>query len=341
MKKLKSIFTLCILFTMCFHFNSFSTFSIAAVDTVTKQVGVAGASCIDRINRIGWVSPGIGALNAQYALSTSNRDHAGLLMDNGFSPEEILDSMAEYDNNHQSRQYDLVDLVNNGRSAAFTGRNAALENGYILGKTYAIAGNTLLGEYVLDSMENRFLETEGTLADKLMAALQGAKFPGADNRCDNGSLNKSSISAILMVAKPDDNINNLYLDLDVEDTDIRDDPIDEIQVLYDEWLATNTIADASVYGVDPLILSQNSPNPFVQETNISYHVTQNGMVSLKIYATDGREIVTLVNENRGAGKFNVSWDGKDKAGNLAVGGVYIYRLETKSTVQTRRMLLLR
>ncbi len=51
-------------------------------------------------------------------------------------------------------------------------------------------------------MEYRFLNTEGSLAEKLMSALQGAKVPGADTRCLNEGT--SSLSAFVRVAKPND-----------------------------------------------------------------------------------------------------------------------------------------
>ena len=82
---------------------------------------------------------------------------------------------------------------------------------HIVGPNYAIQGNILSGQAILDSMEARFLATPGPLADKLMAALQGANVPGADTRClANGT---SSLSAFLRVAKPNDLPGAFYLDL--------------------------------------------------------------------------------------------------------------------------------
>ena len=54
---------------------------------------------------------------------------------------------------------------------------------HIIGDHYAIQGNILLGQSILDSMESRFLNTSGSLSEKLMASLQGAKVIGADTRC--------------------------------------------------------------------------------------------------------------------------------------------------------------
>jgi len=99
---------------------------------------------------------------------------------------------------------------------------------------YSIQGNILLGQQIIDSMESRFIHTSGTLADKLMAALQGANVVGADSRCTPEGV--SSLSAFLRVAKPENDPDSLYLDLNVAETPYGVEPIDELQVLYDEWL---------------------------------------------------------------------------------------------------------
>ena len=59
----------------------------------------------------------------------------------------------------------------------------------------------------LENMENQFLDTDGDLSQKLMAALQGANIPGADIRCIDDSL--SSLSAFIRLAKHDDS-NDSY-----------------------------------------------------------------------------------------------------------------------------------
>ena len=112
--------------------------------------------------------------------------------------------------------------------------------GHILGQTYAIQGNILINEEVLISMENSFNSTSGTLADKLMASLQGANIPGADSRCLSNQT--SSLSAFIRVADSMDDNNNLLLDLNINNTNNGQEPIDLLQDLYDQW----------VYEQDPL-----------------------------------------------------------------------------------------
>ena len=89
------------------------------------------------------------------------------------------------------------------------------------------------------------------------------------------------------------------------------------------------------------ILSQNYPNPFNPETRISYQIPSiEGQdiqhVTLKVYDTLGREVQTLVDENKKAGYYTTILDGNDVA-----SGVYFYRLEAGDFIQTRRMLLLK
>ncbi|MDX1462939.1 MAG: T9SS type A sorting domain-containing protein, partial [Marinirhabdus sp.] len=95
--------------------------------------------------------------------------------------------------------------------------------------------NILLNQTVIDNMEDNFNNTPGTLADKLMAALQGANFPGADARClADGT---SSTTAYLVVYKEDDEMNDPYLRLNVGEQAAGIEPIDILQDLYDAFLS--------------------------------------------------------------------------------------------------------
>jgi hypothetical protein len=83
-------------------------------------------------------------------------------------------------------------------------------------------------------------------------------------------------------------------------------------------------------------LSQNYPNPFNPSTTIRYGLPQRAQVSLKVYNTLGQLVTTLVNVEQGAGYHEVKFDGS----NLA-SGVYFYRLQAETYVETRKFLLLR
>ena len=84
------------------------------------------------------------------------------------------------------------------------------------------------------------------------------------------------------------------------------------------------------------LLSQNWPNPFNSSCAIKYSIPKSSQVSLKIFNTLGEEIATLVNEEKSAGTYELTWN----AANIP-SGVYFYRLQAGDFVQTRKMILLK
>ena len=83
-------------------------------------------------------------------------------------------------------------------------------------------------------------------------------------------------------------------------------------------------------------LMQNYPNPFNPSTSIEYSVPSNEYVLLKVYDVLGNEVNTLVNERQSAGNYEVNFD----ASNL-VSGIYFYRLQSGSFIQTKKLMLLK
>ncbi len=83
-------------------------------------------------------------------------------------------------------------------------------------------------------------------------------------------------------------------------------------------------------------LSSNYPNPFNPTTTIQFGLPREAKVKLTVYNINGQEIATLVNDVRVAGTHKVQWD----ASNLP-SGMYLYRLETGSTVLNKKMMLLK
>ncbi len=83
-------------------------------------------------------------------------------------------------------------------------------------------------------------------------------------------------------------------------------------------------------------LLQNYPNPFNPVTQIDFQVPVEGMVKLNVFDIAGREVSTIVNENLAPGYYTYSFD----ASSLSTGA-YFYRLVTKNTVLTKRMLLVK
>ncbi len=88
--------------------------------------------------------------------------------------------------------------------------------------------------------------------------------------------------------------------------------------------------------VDNFILSQNYPNPFNSSTTIKYSLQAASKVNLSIFDINGRIVESLINQRQSAGKHSMKFD----ASNLA-SGIYIYKLQTESQIQNRKMILLR
>jgi len=83
-------------------------------------------------------------------------------------------------------------------------------------------------------------------------------------------------------------------------------------------------------------LNQNYPNPFNPSTKIDFQISMKEHVTLKIYDMLGREIATLVDEQKPAGKYSIRFD----AGTLA-DGVYFYRIIAGNFVGTKKLILLK
>jgi hypothetical protein len=87
-------------------------------------------------------------------------------------------------------------------------------------------------------------------------------------------------------------------------------------------------------------LVQNFPNPFNPNTVISYQLPVSGDATLKVYDVLGNEVVTLVDEYKQAGSYEVEFNPASSIKNPA-SGIYFYQLRAGSFVQTKKMILLR
>jgi len=83
-------------------------------------------------------------------------------------------------------------------------------------------------------------------------------------------------------------------------------------------------------------LKQNFPNPFNPATHITYNLPRDGFVTIKVYDIVGSEIATLVNEEKNAGSYLVTFNGV----NLS-SGVYICTMTGNSFVKSIKMLMIK
>ena len=104
-------------------------------------------------------------------------------------------------------------------------------------------------------------------------------------------------------------------------------------------------------GTKEFILDQNYPNPFNPSTNIGYRISDRGFVLLKVYDVLGNEVATLVNEEKPAGSYEVEFDSHSgevrnltsgiSAGGGYASGIYFYKLQAGSFVETKKMILMK
>ena len=83
-------------------------------------------------------------------------------------------------------------------------------------------------------------------------------------------------------------------------------------------------------------LIQNYPNPFNPSTKINYQIPEISFVTLKVYDVLGNEIATLVNEEKPIGSYEVEFNAKSLP-----SGIYFYRLQAGSFVETKKMVLMK
>ena len=107
-------------------------------------------------------------------------------------------------------------------------------------------------------------------------------------------------------------------------------------VNYFDFVLTSTDVAKEENLPDKFDLQQNYPNPFNPVTTIEYQLPQEGLVKLGVYDLLGREIKTLVNEKKSAGKYEVNLDLSEMA-----SGIYIYKFQANGFVSVKKMTLLK
>jgi hypothetical protein len=105
---------------------------------------------------------------------------------------------------------------------------------------------------------------------------------------------------------------------------------------YTETIPTNVEYENGKDIPTDYALFQNYPNPFNPKTNIQYAISSRQFVSLKVYDVLGNEIETLVNEEKPAGKYEITFDACK-----LTSGIYFYQLKSKSFIETKKMILLK
>jgi uncharacterized Ntn-hydrolase superfamily protein len=214
-----------------------ATYSIIACDAKTRECGVAvqtnnlavGAS-------VPYAQAGAGALVSQFETNPHYGPRGLALLAQGKAPNEVLKQLLSEDGNFEgqgpeARQVAIVSLA--GKTAVHTGEKAQRADwaGARSGPGYSIQGNGLASAGVVEAMERGFLQTSGTLADRLLAALFAGDAAGGQRT--------GRESAALLVKTPE----GWPIDIDLR-VDHSADPVGDLRTLFNMQSARQQIAEA-------------------------------------------------------------------------------------------------
>ncbi len=196
-----------------------ATFSIVAHDPGNGDLGVAVASKFLAVGAVvPWARAGAGAIATQSFANLSFGPGGLGLLERGLSADAVLRELIANDDLREQRQVGIVDR--DGQAVAFTGSECQPWAGQQVGAGFACQGNLLAGPDVVRAMAERFIATQGELAERLVAALEAGDGAGGDSR--------GRQSAALYVAREHGSYGGAidrYVDLRVDD---HPEPIPEL-----------------------------------------------------------------------------------------------------------------
>ena len=197
-----------------------ATFSIVARDPRNGDLGVAVQSKFLAVGSVvSWARAGAGAIATQALANISYGPEGLRLLEQGLSAEAVLNQLVAADADRDHRQLGIVDR--DGRAAAYTGSACLDWAGHETGDGFACQGNILAGPEVVRAMAERFRQSDGELAERLVTAMHAGQEAGGDRR--------GRQSAALYVARTGGSYGGLldrYIDLRVDD---HPDPIVELE----------------------------------------------------------------------------------------------------------------
>jgi uncharacterized Ntn-hydrolase superfamily protein len=202
---------------------STTTFSIVAADTVEHEWGIAVASRFLAVGSVvPWARAGVGAIATQAAANTAFGSYGLDLLERGESADAVLQKLLATDPRPEARQVGIVDAA--GHVAFHTGKECEEFAGGVIGPAFVIIGNDIAGPQVLEAMAREFKNTDGSLAERLLAALDAGDQAGGDAR--------GREAAALLVVKGGGGYlggNDRLVDLRVDD---HTTPVRELKRLY-------------------------------------------------------------------------------------------------------------
>lgn len=258
---------------------AFATWSVIALDARTGQVIIASATCVkqagfparqpnparDLMDVQAVIIPGVGIAACQAGVDNTRRNQM-LVYDElrkGTPPADIIELLKK-DPDVERRQFGIVAMPNGGtitarnNRAGFNGTGNSRSSLYFGGQVgdihYQVQGNTLLGDQVMTMAALAFTRAKGTMADRVMAAMEAADQYGGDHRCNCGASplefvpcdDKTSHVAYITIAEKGDalgathNDGKYYAYISVTDENIRPgesaNPVRTLRMRYDAWV---------------------------------------------------------------------------------------------------------
>lgn len=219
----------------------FGTFSIIAFDPATNELGVGVQSrAFGAGAAVPFAKPGVGAVATQASANRQYGPKAIALLEQGLSPAEVVKRITDEDPGRDTRQVAVIDTK--GRSAVYTGKRVIDRNsdpkdlvhlggyaGHVTGTNFSVQGNTLASQEVVQAMAAAYEKGTGTMAERLMDALDAGQSRGGDTR--------GMQSAGLLVVRPlppkSDSTVERVIDLRVDDAE---NPFTELRRLLDMTL---------------------------------------------------------------------------------------------------------
>jgi hypothetical protein len=256
---------------------AFATWSVIAVDRSTGRVVIASATCVDQNDEFlkgvqAVVVPGKGVAACQAGVDNTHQNQMLVFQElqKGTDPKAIIELLSK-DPAFQSRQFGILDLQ--GRRGGHSGLTNGFVSQDVQGQVpgtevfYSIQGNILRPGLVVPNAVQAFINTNGAITDRVMAAMEAADGSGGDSRCTcppwptDGSKpaipcdgKTSHVAYILMAEKNDtngDSHNNgkytMYINVSQPAPDhgpnvIREgenlNPVKTLRMRYDAWRKT-------------------------------------------------------------------------------------------------------
>lgn len=276
---------LALAFTLVASAPAFATWSVIAVDARTGQVIIASATCVrqqgfpqrkpnpsrDLMDVQAVIVPGVGVAACQ-AGADNTRENQMLVyaeLKKGTPPVKILELLRQHEgarkpeNQMERRQFGIL-AIPDGKAitpqnnrAGFNGANNSVSSLYFGGRVgdlyYQVQGNTLLGDAVMHQAALAFTRASGTMADRVMAAMEAADANGGDHRCNCGVSvldyvpcdNKTAHVAYIAIAEKGDAVGathndgqySVYLSV-TDDNTVKGEsgnPVKTLRKRYEAW----------------------------------------------------------------------------------------------------------